>query len=1206
MKILSVKFQNLNSLKGEHEIRFDAPPFTEIGLFAITGPTGAGKTTILDAITVALYGKVHRHDNDVEEIMSRHTAECYSEVEFEVNNLAYRAKWSLKRSRGKVDGRIQSEKMELAEVKTGKLLGGHTTGSIKQEIKDLCGLDYNQFIRSVILCQGDFTMFLKASDNERSELLEKVTDTGIYSKISVFVFEKQKTENTKLENLRLQLEGVDLLSEEEIESHNNNLQEQKNNEQTLKTEQAALTDKINWLRTINTLKTEHLRLNTELSEKRTLQENHTPDFERLHQHQKAITFKPALVEIDGVTIQADKTAAALKEQQELLPGYKLAVQTATEQLEAANQSTQKAEQQLSTIEPVLEQVLTFDTNIKNAAQQVEKYHTQFQLTVNAVTDLNKDKAQKESLLQAMQQRIDTLDTWLKEHLKDETLGIQLVVLKQHHKELKEVIIALNTATTDQVGYQTRLDKGRLLLKEVEDNIQLAEKQLAEKEAAASTVTPLNELEKEAALLPAKISHLENQLRLAETFKINKEQQELLEKNIADLESAHTQHSTAFQLLTTQKTEAETQLNDLRQLVVLEQRIQKYEADRLQLQPEQPCPLCGSVHHPYTEGNYTNRLSETEEKRNKQEIYVTSLTTEHSKSNIELNRLQLKIETQKADLAKLLLALQHIGNEFEGNNSHLSQPVQITDLTLITNTIQSEKQHLSGLQQSIQKIRRAQEEIAALKHSLATEQGKKTTYQAGLDGLSESLEKATLLIQQSQSTQKQLVDIITAFLAPYQINFDADKLNDTETMLSQRWDKYDQSQKDLQQLKLDHLKAETALVNVTAQLKERSAEQETREKEWQLEKDQLKSLQEKRFELFGEKDPASERESLNKTLRANRQQQEQSQQALQSEKEKLNITEIRITQFTKELETHNSTLQQLTDKLLILLQKENIESVSALKTLFLEEQESNRITKLEKDIESAIVLLQQLLSNNETVHQKESAKNLTTEDEATLTPQLEQANNAVSALNQEIGKLKQILDKDAELRKKSADITAQIDIQKKEYMRWQQLSNLIGSADGKKFRRFAQGLTLARLTDLANRHLMRFSDRYKILKSTENDLELMIIDGYQADVIRPMTTLSGGESFLVSLALALGLSDLASHKVQINSLFIDEGFGTLDSDTLDIAISALENLQANGKTIGVISHVEALKERIVTQVQLSKQAGGWSDIKVMSRSVQVII
>lgn len=1201
MKILSVKFQNLNSLRGEHEIRFDAPPFTEIGLFAITGPTGAGKTTILDAITVALYGKVHRHDNNVEEIMSRHTAECYSEVEFEVNNVAYRAKWSLKRSRGKIDGRIQAEKMELAEVKTAKLLGGHTTGSVKQEIKDRCGLDYNQFIRSVILCQGDFTMFLKASDNERSELLEKVTDTGIYSKISVFVYEKQKQEQTKLDNFRLQLEGVDLLSEEEIAFHSNNLLEQKNNEQILKKTQTDLTDKINWLRAIDTLKTEQLRLNRELAEKRTAKENHSADFERLHQHQKAIAFKPSLVEIDGISAQAEKTAAALKEQQQHLPDVKIAVQTAAEQLEAANLSTQKAEQQLSAIEPILEQVLTLDTNIKNAAQQVTKYHTQFQLTVNAVTGLKNDQVKKEALLDGMQQRIATLDKWLKEHRQDETLGVQLLVLKQHHQGLKDLRNVLSNAAAEQSDYQIRLDKGNLLLKDVEDNILLTEKQLAEKQTA-SNAKPLDDLEKEAALLPAKISQLENQLRLAAAYKSAKEQQDLLNKDIVDLETDHIKNTAAFQLLTTQKTAAEQQLADLRQLVVLEQRIQKYEADRLQLQPDQPCPLCGSVHHPYAEGNYSNKLSEAEEKRNKQEQYVTALTAEYNKSSIELNTLQLKTAAQKTELSKVLITLQDISKEFESHNTVL----QITDAAGISNTITSEKQQLSALQQQILQMRKAQEEIVTLRQSLTTEQGKKASFQERINALSESLGKTTLLIQQSTARQQELLGTITNFLAQYQISFDAAELEKIETTLSLRWEKYDQSQKDLQQLKLDHLKAETDLQNVTAQLKERTAEQESREKEWAVEQTRLQNLQKERVELFGEKDPSAEREQLNRLIRTNRQLQEQSQQTLQTEKEKLNITEIRIAQFSKELETHNSTLQLLTDKLLVLLKKENIESIVALKALFLGEQEANNIAKLEKDIESGIVLLQQLLQNNETAFEKELAKNLSTEDEASLTPQLEDAGKAVSVLNQEIGKLKQILDRDAELRKKSADITAQIDLQKKEFMRWQQLSNLIGSADGKKFRRFAQGLTLARLTDLANRHLMRFSDRYKILKSSENDLELMIIDSYQADVIRPMATLSGGESFLVSLALALGLSDLASHKVQINSLFIDEGFGTLDADTLDIAISALENLQANGKTIGVISHVEALKERIVTQVQLSKQAGGWSDIKVMSRSVQVIM
>jgi len=135
-------------------------------------------------------------------------------------------------------------------------------------------------------------------------------------------------------------------------------------------------------------------------------------------------------------------------------------------------------------------------------------------------------------------------------------------------------------------------------------------------------------------------------------------------------------------------------------------------------------------------------------------------------------------------------------------------------------------------------------------------------------------------------------------------------------------------------------------------------------------------------------------------------------------------------------------------------------------------------------------------------------------------------------------------------------------------------------------------------------LLRLSDRYSILKSPERDLDLQIIDGYQADVIRPMSTLSGGESFLVSLALALGLSDLASRRVQINSLFIDEGFGTLDAETLDVAITALENLQASGKNIGIISHVEALKDRIGTQIQLSRQPGGTSKIVLYNYGTRI--
>ncbi|MGI9240270.1 MAG: SbcC/MukB-like Walker B domain-containing protein, partial [Verrucomicrobiales bacterium] len=164
--------------------------------------------------------------------------------------------------------------------------------------------------------------------------------------------------------------------------------------------------------------------------------------------------------------------------------------------------------------------------------------------------------------------------------------------------------------------------------------------------------------------------------------------------------------------------------------------------------------------------------------------------------------------------------------------------------------------------------------------------------------------------------------------------------------------------------------------------------------------------------------------------------------------------------------------------------------------------------------------------------------------------------------------------------------------------WQRLSGLVGSADGKKFRRFAQGLSLDVLLGHANAHLERLSDRYQLVRSEGEELGLEIIDRFQASVRRPMASLSGGESFLASLALALGLSDLAGRNVQIDSLFIDEGFGTLDGDTLDEAISALESLRLRDKTVGVISHVELLKERISTQVVVGRDSAGRGKIEVI--------
>lgn len=207
-------------------------------------------------------------------------------------------------------------------------------------------------------------------------------------------------------------------------------------------------------------------------------------------------------------------------------------------------------------------------------------------------------------------------------------------------------------------------------------------------------------------------------------------------------------------------------------------------------------------------------------------------------------------------------------------------------------------------------------------------------------------------------------------------------------------------------------------------------------------------------------------------------------------------------------------------------------------------------------------------------------------------QKEQAacNASLRSLQQAVGALKQNLSENERLKHSHAEQTQRRDAQKKEALRWDTIHELIGSADGKKYRNFVQALTFQRLTAHANRQLQQMTERYLLLA---DGLELNVIDSYQSGEIRSTKNLSGGESFIVSLALSLGLSRMASQKVRVDSLFLDEGFGTLDDEALETALETLTNLQQTGKLVGVISHVPALKERIQTQIKVTPQSGGRS-------------
>jgi exonuclease SbcC len=260
------------------------------------------------------------------------------------------------------------------------------------------------------------------------------------------------------------------------------------------------------------------------------------------------------------------------------------------------------------------------------------------------------------------------------------------------------------------------------------------------------------------------------------------------------------------------------------------------------------------------------------------------------------------------------------------------------------------------------------------------------------------------------------------------------------------------------------------------------------------------------------------------------------------------------------------------------------------------QELNLLQELHNKLQRKKAELKALHKDKEIALQLEKARQLTDESAKELKKQIDKLGEEQENFQEKAISAKERLKANSTLKTKSKKQIATIVSQKNVVGRWNRLHMLIGSADGKKFRNFAQGLTFEMMVHHANAHLQTMNNRYILIRDLEHPLDLNVIDTYQADEIRSTKNLSGGESFLVSLALALGLSKMSSQNVRVDSLFLDEGFGTLDEDALESALDTLAGLRDENKLIGIISHVAALKQRIPLQIEIIPEGNGNSSIK----------
>ncbi|MBL7785689.1 MAG: AAA family ATPase [Chitinophagales bacterium] len=1215
MKILSVRFANLNSLRGEHLIRFDESPFTDTGLFAITGQTGAGKSTILDAITVALYGRVSRYGSDTpNEIMSRQTGECFSEVEFQVQHTVYRSKWSLRRARNKADGTLQPSEMELHNVTEDKIIEGDKKTEVVKHIEAITGLDFQRFTRSVLLAQGDFAAFLKAKENERAELLEKMTGTEIYSTISIRTFERTKIEQEKLQQIEAQRIQYPILTFEQVMEQQNILEQGDKTLNRLRTELNILQNCQNVISQLNILQQNHQELQTQQIRNEQKKQALAADYDRLMQHRKAAPFREELERLDYFVANVNKNREEKKAIEQQLKNLGQQQNELHERRRKDREHLQKVQKHNNDVAPFIDQAFILEQKITQKQQdQQQIYQQKQQLDQKIVQQLQQIERQKSSLAQ-IEQQCTELQNWLNNNEKDSQLNVSLVEEKikaliaertkfahkneQHKKEQQE-----------SQTYKQQLESV-LLPKIAELSAQNTQKdtELQQKEAELQQLPSLELLQAFSRQLHNEVLTLQKLIELGTIFDEKSQQREQLLQQWHAEKQQQTQLTTDKVALEQQCEVAKTAWEQAEKLYETDRQIADLVTQRQLLQANEACPLCGSTTHPFVEQHYSTNVSVANQQR--------------MAAKQQLEQLQQQLATTDRQLATHIVTLEQIAkqgkerkDELEVLKEKFSQLLpnnlsfsieNCNELTAILS--EKEKKHEAEEQkikdrQSLQSfIENLRQQLHQQQQTLLQLKGDRDVWQSKWQRSEKDQEQLTQELDAIRHAAEILRNEIAALLQPYQLNFpDKGKESLFIAELHQRYEHYQQQQNQLQRQQQQRQQQQTEYQAAQVACQKDQQQQTDITHRWNAEQTVLEQWQQNFGEIvtqhFSKKTPQAEREYLKQQLeqaqnelQTAEQQYTQIQTARKTKNEDLDRLNANIQQdFALSESDHSNLLQNITP---------HFSSLNDLRNALLKPEESQRIAQAiqQQENEAANIKGQMAANEQQQKQLQEQVQHLSDIDN--LEEKINLLKTEQQQISESMGRAKQQLELHDRNSQQLASIDELAERQKVEYQKWSDLNHLIGSKEGDKFRRFAQGITLEHLIVHANSHLQKLNPRYEIKKRPEN-LELEIIDTHQANTIRPMRSLSGGESFLVSLALALGLSDLAGRNTRIESLFIDEGFGTLDSDVLDIAITTLENLQAQGKMIGIISHVPLLKERIGSQISVEKGSGGISKIYVQA-------
>lgn len=1235
MRILKIKGANLASLAGPFELDLTAEPLKSAGLFAITGETGAGKSTLLDAMCLALYGDCPRlstagvnddvpdvdgetiKSRDARAILRRGAATGFAEVQFQApDGDSYSASWTVRRSRGKTDGRLQNVDRALTRLSDGQVLESQSM-RVKERVEGLTGLTYDEFRRTVLLAQGDFDAFLRASTQERAGLLEKVTGTEIYRQISQRVYERftvLRDALTRLEQRRADTSALTQSARAELSAEKTALVAEI---QTLAATLKQVADKLQSHTALQAAKARVVAAEAAEQAARTAVGAAAPDRAQLAHLRQALDLRAEAARLTKAENALRQLTAQDSETRTRQADALTQAQAARTAHHHADQILIAAEKLFKDFGPAWTEATRLDGLQKSAM---------------AERDQAKDTASKTRTLRdtaaAMLHGLEAsaLTTTQTRDAANACLLAQsdLRILAENWPRACDLInqriaetSAMTAAKAAQETAQTRAATLEGEAAEMDTALTAEKATLADCEARLDTnQAALNDIQSQnprATLeqLLVVISGLGDMMRAAEGRALAQDQHSKAIADHAATSETLTHAQTGATGLLTRVAQAEATVRALVQPV---ERAELAAGDMAQtlrerLEPGKPCMVCGATDHPVHGDDalaalardlradldaartaqdaarashdaalraitsHEHRLARLAEDRTTAADSMASFTAQFNQARAAVIAAGIEVPSRiDAPLAPLL-------DREKARRAAIDSLIH--DERRLEDAIALDRKLAKTCATAIESIRAAMDEkrraaasaradAALNQHTQDVAKNRLQTIMAALSPLVTGAKLPLAEVENSpQTARDRFAALVDDWLAQVQTrDAAAARLTDLAPQLSAA--------------KADLRAAEASFADASSQTAKRQSE--------------LDALFTARAQLLGGEDTETHRSRHNQSRLDAQMQKDQLGAVSSAATARLSGIEAELAALTTALDPAREEAQTARDDLDQKLTAQGLTRDSLTRLLALGQAEIDRLTSALKAADDALTgAISALKARNADLSQI-AAQGLPEESAEDLLALQTTVEVARTEKQERSGAITQTLAADDQVQAGLTTLDAEIRTAKALADTWAAVNDAVGSKLGGKFSQIAQSVTLSLLVDRANLHLNDLAPRYS-LASGGDDLALHIVDHDMGDEIRSSRSLSGGERFLVSLSLALALSSMGSHGGLAATLFIDEGFGALDARSLDVAVDALEALQAQGRTIGVISHVEAMKDRIPVQIRVTRKGAGASALSL---------